>query len=77
VHDRFPIIDKPASPNLSKVTLKELKPLDEEVKGKVLDNIKELRIQVKQYEAAVNTYNAAAKAHNEDIKAKRDKKDSD
>jgi biotin-(acetyl-CoA carboxylase) ligase len=74
VHDQFPLIEKPETPQLHKIGLDDLNPLTEEVKANLLDNIKAMKTQTKQYKAAVDTYNAAAEKHNKNIKIKKEDK---
>lgn len=60
VHDRYPVYDLPPKANIHIITAEEFKNLDPETKKKIIETVKNLKIESAQLRAILESYNEYA-----------------
>ena len=65
IHDRYPEYELPKKAEIAKIAEEELAQLDEETKNKILESVKNLKVEAAQLRAILKSHNEFAKKKNE------------
>lgn len=66
IHDRYPIYDLPPKSHIHVITAEEFKNLDPETKKKIIETVKNLKVESAQLRAILESYNEYAKNINDE-----------
>jgi hypothetical protein len=69
IHDRYPEYKAPPKAYIHKLTLEDLNNLDPEVRAKVIDSVKNLKVEASQLRAILDSYNGYAQRKNSEYDA--------